>query len=83
MSEQYKMGEEAPKTLEIKKRKLHGYHYTPLEQAQKESVLSQVANDPSIGENVPSLWKEWLYDYIYKEIGEDEFNRRIESGYYE
>ena len=76
------MGEEAPKTLEIKKRKLHGYHYTPLEQAQKESVLSQVAHNNTF-ENVPGLWKEWLYDYIYKEIGEEEFNRRIQSGYYE
>ena len=62
------------------RRTLDGYEYTPLEQAKKELALKQVAKDFP---DVPIAWREWAYDYIYKEIGENEFERRMNSRYYE
>ena len=67
-------------SLEVKKRHLAGYTYTPLEQSQKEVALQAMAmSHPHI--NV--LWREWVYDYIHKEVGSDEFSKRVDSGFYE
>ena len=62
------------------KRKLKGYEYTPLEEAQKEVALREMAN---AFPNVPIMWREWVYDYIYKEVGEHEFSKRVDCGFYE
>ena len=62
------------------KRRLKGYEYTPLEEAQKEVALREMAN---AFPNVPIMWREWVYDYIYKEVGEHEFSKRVDSGFYE
>ena len=62
------------------RRTLNGYDYTPVEQAKKEAALKQCARDFP---DVPIGWREWVYDYIYKEVGPDEFERRMNSGYYE
>ena len=62
------------------KRHFKGYEYSPLEQAQKENALREMAN---AFPNVPIMWREWAYDYIVKEVGETEFSRRVDSGFYE
>ena len=66
----------------IKTRQLNGYFYTPEEQAKKTIALKAAARDFP---NTPggSVWHEWLYDFINKEIGEEEFNKRMNNGYYE
>ena len=56
----------------------NAYRLTPLQQAKKEAELKAVA---TIHPEVPIAFREWLYDYIYHELGEDEFQRRIENGY--
>ena len=61
-------------------RRLAGYSYSPLEQSQKDLALKQAARDFP---DVPVLYREWVYDYVVKEIGEEEFGRRVESGYYD
>ena len=66
----------------IKERKLNGYEYTPEEQSKKDIALKAMLRDFP---NTPggSVWIEWVYDYIMKEVGEEEFLRRMNSGYYE
>ena len=66
--------------LKIERRPLHGYEYTPTELAEKQIALKAAARDFP---DVNMVWREWCYDYIKKEVGEEEFARRIESGYYE
>ena len=61
-------------------RKLEGYSYTAVEQAKKDAALRQAARDFP---DVPLGWREWAYDYIVKEVGEEEFERRMNTGYYE
>lgn len=62
------------------KRRLTGYTYTPLEQAQKDLALRQAARDFP---DVPLLWREWAYDYVTKEVGEKVFSKKVEMGHYE
>jgi len=62
------------------RRSLHGYQYTPIEQAEKTIALKAMARDFP---DVSAVWREWCYDYITKEVGNEEFARRIESGYYD
>ena len=57
-----------------------GYEYTALELAEKDRVLKQSMRD---NPNVPELWQAWLYDYIHKEVGVEEFERRVNEGYYD
>lgn len=64
----------------MEKRRLTGYEYTPLEQAQKDLALRQAARDFP---DVPLMWREWVYDYVTKQVGEEEFSRRVERGDYE
>ena len=59
---------------------MHGYDYTPLEAAKKAAALKAAARDFP---DVNPVWREWCYDYITKEVGEDEIAKRIESSYYE
>lgn len=67
---------------EIKPRGLNGYIYTPEEQARKNIALKAATRDfPDTPGG--SVWHEWVYDYIHKELGEEEFNKRMNSGYYE
>ena len=66
--------------LKVERRPLHGYEYTPLEQAEKQMALKAAARDFP---DVNPVWREWCYDYITKEVGQEEFARRIESGCYE
>ena len=61
-------------------RKLAGYEYNALEQAEKEIAL-RAAKDAF--PDVPMAWREWAYDYIMKEVGPEEFEKRILNGYYE
>ena len=62
------------------KRSLHGYEYTLTEQATKEIAMKAMARDFP---DVNPVWREWCYDHITKEVGEEEFARRIESGHYD
>lgn len=64
------------------KRSLHGYEYTAEEQAAKEIACKAALRDFP---NTPGgiVWIEWMYDYIMKEVGEEEFKKRMNSGYYE
>ena len=66
--------------LEVTRRSLHGYDYTPTELAEKQIALKAMARDFP---DVNPVWREWCYDYITKEVGNEEFTRRIESGHYE
>ena len=66
--------------LEVTKRPLHGYEYTPLEQCEKEIALKAAARDFP---DVNPVWREWVYDYVTKEVGNEEMARRIQSGHYE
>ena len=61
-------------------RSLHGYEYTPTEKAVKEIAMKAMARDFP---DVNPVWREWCYDHITKEVGEEEFARRIESGHYD
>ena len=61
-------------------RRLAGYKYNALEQAEKEIAL-KAAKD--LFPDLPMAWREWAYDYVVKEVGQEEFERRILSGYYE
>ena len=65
-----------------KERQLQGYDYTNEELAEKRLAVTQMLRDHP---NVPGgvIWIEWLYDYIKKELGEEEFKKRMNSGYYE
>jgi len=67
-------------TLDVSKRPLHGYEYTPLEQAAKDAALVAMKRDHPESHRVMN---EWIYDYVMKEVGEKEFERRIETGYYD
>ena len=68
--------------LTPKERKLHGYDYTPEEQAQKDIAIKAAIRDfPNIPGGI--VWVEWMYDYIMKQVGEDEFKKRMNSRYYE
>ena len=62
------------------RRSLHGYEYSPVELAQKEIALKAMARDFP---DVNPVWREWCYDFVTKEVGNEEFARRIESGHYE
>lgn len=64
----------------IERRTLKGYGYTAVEQATKEAALKQCARDFP---DVPIGWREWAYDYIVKEVGEEEFEKRMNSGHYD
>ena len=66
--------------LKVERRPLHGYEYTPLELADKQTALKAAARDFP---DVNPVWREWCYDHIAKEIGQEEFARRIDSGYYD
>ena len=66
--------------LKVTKRPLHGYEYTPREKAEKEIALKAMARDFP---DVNPVWREWVYDYVTKEVGNDEFAKRIEEGHYE
>ena len=65
---------------EVTRRSLHGYAYSPMEQAEKEIALKAMARDFP---DVNPVWREWCYDFVTKEVGSEEFARRIESGHYE
>ena len=65
-----------------KERRLHGYDYTIEEQAKKDIALKAAIRDfPNVPGGV--IWIEWMYDHIVKEIGEEEFKKRMNSGDYE
>ena len=71
-----------PKTvadLPRSSKKDNAYNLTPLQQAKKEAELQALA---SIHPEVPTAFREWLYDFIYHELGEKEFARRVENGIY-
>ena len=68
--------------MEVTRRNLNGYEYTQLEQAEKETVLKQMAiSHPDTPGGI--VWHEWMYDYIHKEIGLEEFQKRINGGHYD
>ena len=67
-------------TLEPTRRRLHGYEYNVREQAEKDIALKAMARDFP---DVNPVWREGCYDYITKEVGHEEFSKRIESGFYE
>lgn len=67
-------------SLDVTKRLLHGYEYSPLEQCEKEVALKQMARDFP---DVNPVWREWCYDFVTKEVGNEEMARRIQCGYYE
>ena len=62
------------------RRSLHGYEYTAKERAEKDIALKAAARDFP---DVNPIWREWAYDYLTKEVGQEEFAKRIESGFYE
>ena len=53
--------------------------YTPEEEARKSLALAEAA---AAFPHVPALHREWCYDHI-QFVGEEEFTRRVASGYYE
>ena len=65
-------------TLDCSRRRLHGYEYTPLEQSKKDLALAEMARTHP---HVNAVMREWVYDYV-TEVGEDEMERRIDSGHY-
>ena len=67
-------------SLEVTRRPLHGYEYSPLEQSEKEIALKAMSRDFP---DVNPVWREWCYDYVTKEVGNEEMARRIQSGHYE
>ena len=68
--------------LTPKERKLHGYNYTIEEQAAKDIAIKAAIRDfPNVPGGV--VWVEWMYDYIVKQVGEDVFRQRMNSGFYE
>lgn len=61
-------------------RPLSGYEYSEEERAKKEvEITAAQTTNPDI----PRIWIEWLYDYIHKEVGEDEFEKRIKRKMYD
>ena len=68
------------KDYEVTRRSLHGYEYSQTERAEKEIALKAMARDFP---DVNAVWREWCYDHITKEVGNEEFARRIDSGHYE
>jgi hypothetical protein len=68
--------------LTPKERKLHGYNYTIEEQTAKDIAIRAAIRDfPNVPGGV--IWIEWMYDYIVKQVGEEEFKKRMVSGKYE
>ena len=61
-----------------KKRALHGYQYSPKEQAEKDMVIKQMIRDFP---NTPGgeLWCEYVYDFCHN-TPQDEIDRIIQSG---
>ena len=66
--------------LNIERRRLHGYEYSPAEQAEKDLALAQMK---LLNPHVSAVMREWVYDYVTKEVGNEEMSRRIASGYYD
>jgi hypothetical protein len=66
-------------SLDVTRRRLHGYEYTPAEQAAKDAALRAMARDAP---NSCRVLNEWIYDHIVKEVGEQEFETRMNNGYY-
>ena len=66
---------------EATKRKVGAYEYSRVEEAEKEAAIKQAMRDFP---NSPGgeVYAEWVYDFI-KQIGEDEFRRRIDAGEYD
>ena len=60
------------------KRQLHGYKYSPKEQAEKDMVIKAMLRDFP---NTPGgeLMCEWVYDFV-KQTPPEELDRMIESG---
>ena len=60
------------------KRALHGYQYSPKEQAEKDMVLKQMLRDFP---NTPSgeLMCEWVYDFV-KQHTQEELDHIMETG---
>ena len=63
---------------EPERRPLHGYQYTPREQAEKDSAIKQMMRD---WPDTPGgeLWCEWVYDFC-KQTPQQEIDRIIDSG---
>tara|TARA_R100000278_G_scaffold109630_3_gene86691 strand:- start:1156 stop:1425 length:270 start_codon:yes stop_codon:yes gene_type:complete len=56
-------------------RSLHGYDYSPKEQAEKEAILKQLE---STYPNVNPLWAEYVYDFCYH-TPQDQLDRIMET----
>ena len=61
-----------------KKRALHGYQYSPKEQAEKDMVIKQMLRDFP---NTPGgeLMCEWVYDFV-KQTPQSELDAMMETG---
>ena len=61
-----------------KKRALHGYKYSPKEQAEKDMVIKQMLRDFP---NTPGgeLMCEWAYDFV-KQTPQSELDEIMETG---
>ena len=70
----------AASTLNIERRRLHGYDFTAAEQCEKDLALAQMR---VLNPEVPAIMREWVYDYITRELGDEEMSRRIASGHFE
>jgi len=70
----------AASPLKIERRRLHGYDFTATEQADKDLALAQMR---VLNPEVPAIMREWVYDYITRELGEEEMSRRIAIGHYD
>ncbi len=58
------------------RRPLHGYKYTPAQQAEKDYHLKQLRRD---WPDVNLLWQEWVYDFCAN-TPQEELDRLMESG---
>ena len=58
------------------RRQLHGYEYTPAQQAEKDHYMKQLARD---WPNVNPLWQEWVYDFCAN-TPQEELERMMETG---
>ena len=72
------MSSEIEPVMEPTKRRLHGYKYSPKEQAEKDVTIKQMLRDYP---NTPGgeLWCEYVYDFV-KQTPQEEIDRIIESG---
>jgi len=58
------------------RRPLHGYEYSPVQQAEKEAKLRQLALE---WPEVNPVWREWIYDFC-AQTPEAELDHMVESG---